>query len=216
MCEPTHSITQFPPEDPNTGAPNEQKVSLLGRVMDIGKKIKGWFHFSKLGKGHSESMNITRVNHLWVPENTKYEAFWWNRTVKFDGYFCGKEFDRALALELATQYANTVSIGDLKMLRRFLETSMQKTDRPYLYAEQFRNLLNKKGKETYEQQLKAHIPMKNIFVMLGRSESSNPSLLDKLIKIMMGITRKRDLLVPEWSDDTKLWVPPTTQILPAS
>jgi hypothetical protein len=31
--------------------------------------------------------------------------------------------------------------------------------------------------------------------------------IDQVVKFILGLTRKRHLLVPEWADDTTLWNP---------
>lgn len=133
MCEPTHSIVQFPDED-DGGNPTEPRIDALPTLAQkegwwtwAKKKIGRFFHLSKLGNGHSETLTlITPLTHSFLPIDTKYEALWWDRTVHLDGTFHGPDFNQSFALECATDYANRVSIGNLTLLRQFIEGSMKK------------------------------------------------------------------------------------------
>lgn len=104
MCEPYHSIVQYPErdKDDNDHGPKitglGQRQSLGSKALDFMKKIKSWFHFSKMGSGHSEAIRANRTTELWLPPDTRYEVAWWNRSVKRDGKYTGHEFDAAEAL----------------------------------------------------------------------------------------------------------------------
>lgn len=207
MCEPYHSVVQYPERDKDDNDHGPKLSGGLGaRALDFMKKIKSWFHFSKLGSGHSEAIKANRTTELWLPPETRYEVAWWERKVRIDGKYSGHEFDAGLALSCAEEYSKLVSIGDLGQLRRFLEVSLAKTDRPHGYIEAFRNILNPQGRRALEDKLKwiaqdAHrwSPMLRL---LGDNEN-----LDRVIKILVGLTRKRNLLVPEWADDESIWTP---------
>lgn len=210
MCEPTNSIIQYPSNDP-TGTPTEQRLGAWGKVLEWGKKVKDWLHFCKLGSGHHEAIRAVGTFSDLIPAETRYEAYWWDRTVKRDGNFNGELFDAPFALDAATMYAANVSTGSLFTLRRFLETSMRKTDNPHMYLSVFADkLLNHQGRDTFHAKLKA------IGVGLYRKfiypfgDSVDKKQLESIIKLMLGYTRKRNLLVPAWSDDAKLWVPGDT------
>lgn len=199
MCEPTHSIVQYPDQD-SGGNPTDSIIKAIpietkdGGVWQwLRKKIGSWFHFSKLGNGHSEAIGkLTPFARRLLPDDTKYEALWWNRTVKLDGRFYGEEFDKDAALQATQTYAEGVSIGSLTSLRRFLEVSMLKSERAYRYVEAFVQMLNKKGADAFNKLLKRYC-----FNVVDH----------RVIKFVLGFTRKRELLVPEWADDTKLWLP---------
>lgn len=214
MCEPNHSIIQYPTQD-DDGNPTGTKIDVLadrGWIGRLKQKIKDWFHLSKMGFGHSEAigeLSPSRLGRLSLPIDTKYEARWWDRTVVRDGRF-NSPFPslEGEALECATEYAHRVSIGNLTLLRQFLETSIRKSERPGAYLDRFILLLTKEGTDRYWSKLK---------LLLGTTMSL-PSFraeyctkvtenLDSIIKMVMGFTRKRDLLVPAWADDGKLWLP---------
>lgn len=134
MCEPNHSIVQYPDQD-DRGNPTSTMIDAIPSNGDgfftwAKKKIKSWFHFSKLGKGHSEAMStLSAWARQRLPEDTKYEAAWWARTVRLDGrYNGGHEFDAAEAFNAAHEYAHRVSLGNMTLLRQFLQGSIQKTD----------------------------------------------------------------------------------------
>src|SRR5436190_15067817 len=138
MCEPNHSIVQYPDQD-DGGNPTERTLDLLpkkeGWVSWMKKKIKNWFHFSKLGFGHSEATaRLSLIGAYHFPVDTKYEAQWWIRKVQRDGAYYGQAYDSEIALDCATEYAKLSSIGNLTLLRQFLEVSMRKSTRPESYV----------------------------------------------------------------------------------
>lgn len=221
MCEPTHSIVQFPDKDDfdnPTGSiidaiPASYTMDMRPGGMVLCQrpdmiawakaKILSWYHFSKLGFGHSESIGLIApgARHR-LPPDTRYEAKWWNRTVRLDGHYNGKDYDQQLALDCAKQYANNVSIGNMTKLRQFLTTSLRQSERPEAYIWTFAEALNTKGRDTYAFQLKRLFDIG----FLGRScNVKMKSCLEAIIKVVMGFTRKRRLLVPEWADDNMIW-----------
>jgi hypothetical protein len=208
MCEPTHSIVQFPDQD-DDGNPTGGLVDAIpletkgqdGFWQWMKKRIGSWFHFSRLGNGHSEALGLLTVQaRRRLPADTKYEATWWNRKVHLDGLFNGQQYDAQLALDCATTYAKAVSIGGLTQLRRFLATSMKKSERPWSYAETFVQMLKMEGYNAFNKLVKK---------FFGSVKQACTSKLDELIKLMLGFTRKRRFLVDAWADDGKLWVPAT-------
>lgn len=212
MCEPTHSICQVDPTNPETGDPiNVDKI--FGHIGDWMRKVMGYFHFSKFGAGHSEGLQFAKNHHGRVPEPTRWEAIWWERRVKLDGeiYFPNGQvalypdetYKKSLT-EAATEYANLSSIGSLSVFRRFFETSMRKTDSPYLYLEAFQYMLNRQGRLAFDnRRRKAGI----------KSLYAYDFPIDRILKVCLGLTRKRELLVPEWADDSSLWQPSSPRLV---
>lgn len=216
MCEPYHSSVQYKVnddpiirdddqdnnQDNSGGGSTESRLQWgLGKIYDWGKKIRSWFHFSSLGSGHTESIQWAKTKHLYLPQEARYECAWWNRLVKFDS---GRVFgDKGDAIRAATEYSNVVCIGDIQKFRRFFETSIQKTLNPYLYFETFMVLmLTTEGRDKVHQDIircfghNALQPKKPI-----------PSYkAQRIASLMLGYTRKRSLLVPEWSDCPHLWI----------
>lgn len=197
MCEPYHSITQFPPHD-DKGDPTRDRVVALSRnegfVQKWFKKIKGWFHLSKMGAGHSES--VGRIHHsqrLYLPNTILWEGAWWNRELKLDGLRVDTldfQNQRDEAEECAEHYFQMVCAGHIQKLRQFLETSLSKTDRNWGYIDRFMyDFLNRKGREKFQKKLNL---------------ANTPK---QLTKYLLGFTRKRDLIVPEWADVDELWLP---------
>ena len=164
-----------------------------------------------------------------------YEAHWWNRKVIRDGAIKngGYAIDVTITeeqLRAATDYAMTSSIGDLSQLRRFLEQSLVKTDRAQGYLNRFRNdFLNYEGRTQFDQACKdvlkvtpSRLLTTNVSSLIGRvhlnpdavkmsngtvidPKKSRPLSLESITKFIVGFTRKRKLLVPEWADDDSLW-----------
>ena len=148
---------------------------------------------------------------------------------------CGKHdmpSDGILPVEAAREYADAVCIGSVSTLRRFLEASMRNTDKPMAYAEKFvKCILAKRDRKV---QAKFRSIDQNLFKLImdnswdynvhqtvsdegiltvhqripfrkRRSVVKFP--LESLIKVVLGLSRRRDILVPTWADNSKLWVP---------
>lgn len=215
MCEPYHSIVQYPDQDDH--GPTQPRLDAathgLKGLMEKGKKILRWFHFSKMGAGHSVATPFNMRQERSLPRPTSYEALWWNRTVHRDGEFRGEAFDMEDALESAEEYANRTSIGSLTQLRQFLETSLQKTNRQGEYLTRFvEDFLNAEGREAFHKRSKKVLGLnlanhRQSWDFLRMLQRDDPKKLRSLTKFMLGYTRKRALLVPAWADDDSLWTP---------
>jgi hypothetical protein len=211
VCEPSHSVVQFrdnDDDDQNLSAQggSYKRAMLTTKLRDFAKRVKSWFHVSRLGYGHSEAVgNVLSTVSLWDMDSilTRYEGHWWNRTVVFDGWFRGPSFDKEFALEAATEYCHNVCTGNLSLLRQFLKTSLQKTKRHDGYADAFRLMLNEKGKRQFEWDVKKKLKksVREVF------SSPDPALRAASTNLVLGYTRKRHLLIPEWADDNTLWTP---------
>jgi len=213
MCEPTHSIVQYSHQD-DEGRPTQPKIeremekrSGFRKVIDWGKKILDWIHFSAMGAGHSFSIQLIGAKEILLPADTRYEALWWDRTFRIDGRFHGEEFDAQLAFDCAHEYAKEVSLGNLTKLRMFLETSMHKTEYFSLYVSAFfDNLICRGGRDEAIAKLRNSLNIKkvnNLSMMFGVNPTKD--VIGKAIKVMLGLTRKRHLLNSAWADDQSLW-----------
>jgi hypothetical protein len=214
MCEPHHSIVQFPDKDDNDN-PTGPAVEAIPQQAEGWfawgrRKLGEWFHFSKMGFGHSEALGqLCPLARRILPPDTKYEASWWDRTVRRDGPYYGRDYDAQPALDCAIQYARAVSIGNLALLRQFLDRSLRRSNRPWVYIDPFTRLLNLEGCNAFTRKLKRLLGITSLSAlthMLG-SVADNKDRLDTVIKVMLGFTRRRNWLVPEWADDRALWLP---------
>lgn len=221
MCEPNHSIVQYPTgdDDDDRGTPTasseriEAAVS-KNRLASWGKKIREFFHFSTFGAGHSGATGFGYHEERWLPSPTSYEAMWWVRKVSFDGEFRGRSFNKDEALSAATEYANRTSIGSLSIFRKFFELSLKQTYKPNAYIDIFlMHLLNKEGRAAVDEKLWKAFRLRSIpkfgYSLFGVPKNRSVSV-ENFVKFLLGFTRKRNLLVPEWADDDKLWLPSTT------
>ena len=222
MCEPHVSITQFPTNDPESGDPLELRLkAVLGeKVMSWKKRLGSWFHWCRVGSGHSESMELHYGRELRIPEMIKYEAKWWEKDVFFvDGIvpstYKGLELE---AFGLAEHYSKEVATKNMSVLRRFIENSMKKSETPFAYAEKLLSMMTPSGAAS------ARVKLRRVFGLGQQTPSSlarwshdnsntfdlfkvrNPGL-EKAVSCLMGFTRKRDLFLPEWADDQSLWKP---------
>lgn len=214
MCEPYHSVVQYPSDFDDSDLPfggNMDKKarlqSALGKAFSWTKKIGNWFHFSRFGAGHSGATMETARSSLYLPTPLLYEGEWWHRQFKFDGW-C-KKVD-PLALEAAEKYHKTSVLGNMSLFRRFLETSMVKTNHPqgaavyvetmleYVFTAEGANKLLEKFRRVFGRSATFNHVM---------NQRSHERAVEKGIKIVMGFSRKRELFLPHFADDDSLWVP---------
>lgn len=177
----------------------EQKLqaSLGSKVVSWGKRIQEWFHFSKLGSGHTDAIELSGRASLILPQHTRYEGLWWHRKFEIDGPFHGSIVDREDALKSAEAYHNEVVMQNIKKFRRFFETSLNKTDRAHGYVDHFLcDVLTREGRDAVKTKLR------RIFGCFIIPSCPTP----QHIKVLMGFTRKRELFQSHWADDDKLWL----------
>ena len=194
MCEPAHSIVQYPDDLPFGGGRGCGMV--FGKVMDWCKKVGGFIHFSKLGAGHSESLRISPLHDLYIPEEARFEGLWWDRTFDFDSFNSQRSLERKGAAE---RYHNDVVFRDMCSFRRFLETSLRQSDKCNLYAERLMEfVLTPKGRDKLYNKLRSLGGGREIWKVFH-------VLKPQAIKTVMGITRQRGLFLPHFADDSNLW-----------
>jgi len=190
MCEPHHSIVQYDPNDDD----NPQGGSyILTKLGDWSKRVGKWLHLSKFGNGHSEAVGHVTGNMMLAYEEQfiKYEAKWWDRSFKQDG--C--KILLPGQMDCAEDYAKQTSIGNIQQLRNFLDVSIFKSPRPYLYYCYFyQYFLNQKGRDSFDKKFKY------AFNHSFTERSSRKLNTVNMSKFVLGFTRKRNLIVPEWSD----------------
>lgn len=211
MCEPALSINQYNDDD-GPGDATIQQILDKARAGAVkwGKRVRGWFNFCKMGNGHSEALEIRMGRGSWhMPDPTTYEGYWWNRSFKLDSWRIRPDELQPDQFEAAKEYADEVCLGSMQRLRRFLETSIMATTWPEAYYSRFmEGLLNSKGRHELRRKLRSIVKVGPV----------NMTLLDmrqrkSAVDAMVGITRKRRLLVPEWADDDSLWTPPKKKLV---
>lgn len=211
MCEPYHSIIQYDPnrddDDDDFGGssqPTYTKSGLLSSLGSWAKKVRGWFHASKIGSGHTGVLEARTglMNREIRKHFALFETAWWNRSTKWDyGGQILLPHEKEERNAAAAEYSQITVTGDLTKLRNFLELSFKKTDHPGSYALMFLEMLNAEGRDIVN---KKHRQYFGTDVGGLNSSRINP---ESLAKFLVGFTRKRNLLIPEWADDTKLWTP---------
>lgn len=205
MCEPMHSIVQI--TDPNesddkdddlTGQSGQNRVTTaLSNLGQWCRKFGKWLHISKMGAGHSQAIGkVSAAGHNFLYSTmTDYECEWWIRKLRHDGGFHGKSEDKDKAFACAWNYCKAVSVGSLTALRRFLEASIVRSVRAPNYVEAFRKMLSPKGLVQLDKQKK----------LLDELSKGGELKKQQLTNLLLGFTRKRGLLIPEWADDDSLW-----------
>jgi len=223
MCEPYGSIVQYPQyvnDEPVTSiiqaavgssaVAEEQGLILPEKpvfVVPQGIVVGRHLHYAKMGNGHSETIGrIAPGARRRLPEDTKYESAWWNREVKLDGPFHGDAFDKEDALESCRIYANRSCLGHIQKLRQFLEATVKSTERPGAYFERAQHMLTRAGWLEFEKKLSYIFTSKSASLdTVYYNHAGKNQYVDPVLKALLGLTRKRQLLVPEWSDVPELW-----------
>lgn len=216
MCEPYHSIVQYDGRNDNddnlpfSGQMDTEQRLMAGlgaKVMSWGKKIRDWFHFSKLGSGHHKAIELVGRKSLYLPIETRYEGVWWDRTFQVDGYYHGPIVDESTAIQSAKEYHEEVVMGSMSKFRRFFELSIRKSDWAYLYVTRFfENVLTSRGRDEVLRKLRT------VFERTATVHSLfAPNVAEaeraRATDVVMGFTRKRSLFLPHWADNSKLWLP---------
>lgn len=213
MCEPAHSIVQYPHDFSDDGLPfggtmdKESRLkAALGKACGWTKKIGKWFHLSRFGAGHSNATEMSGRSSLYLPNPELYEGLWWKREFQYDGW------DRAAvteeAMQAAEQYHKASATGNIKLFRRFLETSMKRSNGwAHSYVERMLDFVF-----TAEGGNKLLEKIRRVFgrdAQLSRifSTPEDSYNRDKGIGVLMGFTRRRNLFLPHFADDDSLWVP---------
>lgn len=183
MCEPTHSIIQIPLKifALQQGIIEEQSTLLsaqfcLGeskrQLLAWSHQTRDYLHLSRMGQGHSESIQLTTNNAQLFPDHVKYEGLWWERKTRLDegtAYGFGinipegvgvhrtaalKKLEaelKTISLEAATNYARRQSYGSIPVLQKFLMESLRRTERPYMYIREVsEHLLSDEGKASFQ------------------------------------------------------------------
>lgn len=241
MCEPFHSITQFPAISQEEGrftSPGDNLSVLLSQTLqapiithglalrdnavinvksdpfsNLGVEIDEFVNFSRLGLGHSESMEVAGLSRRKVPQlpdDTRYEVAWWERRVRIDGHFKGgPKWVEQQAFKSAEKYAQLSSIGNLSIFRRFLEQTVRKTTasrRACYFMRVLESLLTVEGRQQLYYKLQQAMGGQKGVDAIWSMEKLDADMFDRCVSAMLGFTRKRHLLVPEWADDDSLWV----------
>ncbi|MEA1999806.1 MAG: hypothetical protein U9N61_10875 [Euryarchaeota archaeon] len=218
MCEPCHSIVQYPTDFDDTDLPGGDSTdkesrlkAALGKGFGWAKRLDKWFHLSKFGAGHHKNTgSLTYRSNLYLPAPTLWEGDWWDREFRLDGYgFREGELlkEKAKAAEL---YHDRSVMGNMSLFRRFLETSMVKSNHlvgPYIYVEKLLEyvLTPVGGNKVLEKFRRVFGRSATPARVLSRRADKRE--VEKGIKVIMGFTRKRELFLPHFADDDKLWVP---------
>ena len=247
VCEPHHSIVQWDDSDdqdnptqpllealpqhdtvfgmrpPGEGIYGGIGMLTIPKAKDFMawglKKIQEWWHLSKMGRGHSESLSLIKPKHRGrLPDDTKFENMWWQREVKIDGRYHGRfKSQEPFALEAATTYAKKVVNGNMTLLRQFLAGSMKHTvgrAGAWAYVERIFDMLTLGGKDVLTKKLKQLLRPDvgnlsrtgRMFLSYGDGLAAKVNQnVEMVIKVILGFTRKRNLLVPAWADDPTVW-----------
>jgi len=212
MCEPYHSIVQYPDDYDDSDLPfggNMDKESrlkaALGKTFEWARKFGKWFHLSKFGAGHSGATRENYHNTLYLPTPTLWEGRWWDRTFHLDSW--GRTHGESMQQKSAAHaYHEASALGNMSLFRRFLETSMKKTNHPHgpwAYTERLvEDMLTTEGKNAFTSKFNSVFGRKFYGHSIYKLAQQNP---DKIIKLTLGFTRKRNLLLPHFADDDKLW-----------
>lgn len=212
MCEPTHSIVQFPNDYDDSDLPFGHHIDKESRLKAAikgawGKTLGRWFHFSKVGSGHSGALMLTGQQTLMLPKETKYEGIWWERDFKLDDRPTTQTMRGGDAFACAREYHDRSCMGSLSLFRRFLEQSMLTSTYSRAYVELLiEQVFNEKGRNEVIRKLKRVLGARITNpIAVGFNKRASDKRKKQAIDCVMGFTRKRELYLPHFADDTKLW-----------
>lgn len=211
MCEPDHSIVQFPEND-DQGTPMMDRLG-LGKIGGFFKRIGGFLHISRMGYGHSETwenIGLGVQRYAQVPPYCQFETDWVNRHVRWDAQPPrGSDIIPVDAMASAEEYADRVVLGSMASLRQFIAASIKATRQAGDYADRFAGMLTQEGRGLFWRQMgKAKLARWRGTLNSRRNDmQGDQGYDDKLTKVICGFTRKRSLLIPVWADNPKVWTP---------
>ena len=210
MCEPAHSIVQYPEDFDDSGLPfgdyidKETRLArALGPVYRLGKKIKGYFHFSMFGGGHSIATMEHAKNTIYLPAASLWEGKWWIRRLDSDSFRAS--IATCEAEDAAREYFDRCVNGNIHLFRRFIETSMRNTrlNDPALYVRHLANfvLTPETGDKLYNKCVRLFgctLTERRLYC-IGK---------EQVIRMVMGFLRKRENFCDQFADDSKFWKHP--------
>ncbi|KKM77601.1 hypothetical protein LCGC14_1368410 [marine sediment metagenome] len=214
MCEPYHSVVQYSKDFDDTNLPFGDNIdketrlkAALGKAFGWTKRVGRWFHLSRFGAGHSGASMETAHASRYLPFPTLYEGQWWHRKFVLDSWGAKADAD---ALAAAEKYHHVSVLGSMSLFRRFLETSMVKTNHLYgasVYVEtMIDHVFTKEGSNKLLEKFRRVFGKSAVPAHVMNRQSSVQEI-EKGIKIVMGFTRRRELFLPHFADDDSLWVP---------
>lgn len=119
-------------------------------------------------------------------------------------YELGSPEEEEDKLASAEAYSHAVCMGHIKKLRRFLENSLSSTDNFNTYFTRiFDCFLTSVGRIKMEETLKK-INGGRLIDIYGSAPPSQ-ELIQPMTNALIGMTRQRRLIVPEWSDADECW-----------
>lgn len=212
MCEPAHSVIQYPDRPSNEDDENmpfsgsmDWRQRLQVGLGSLGTRIGNWFHFSKIGKGHSEALHVSARTRLLLPEHTKLEGFWWDRSFDIDGPFYGDPTERAAGIQAAKVYHERSVLANHKVFRNFLEKSIKASDRPEGYVDHLLcDVFTLEGRDKVLQKFRQVFGRTSRVVDQFYRQASG-EFKSRATGVLMGFTRKRNLFRSHFADDLKFW-----------
>jgi hypothetical protein len=212
MCEPTHSVVQYPAFT-EAGDPVESYLqAAFMRSLSRGRRVGEMMHYSMAGFGHSECISKIPAADAMLPEPTRYEGLWWKREFKIDGPFNGPFKDEASmkeAFAAAEKYSKLLSYGDVYTLQQFVRDAIQNSSNPQRYVDivlqdVLRGGFRAVAYDTIREALQGDTPNSRYAVTPGLRES-NKKVFDKLQTTVTGILSRRENFNEIWADDDSLW-----------
>lgn len=202
MCEPSHSIVQFPLAAEHADDNCLRLQLALGHRMQLGKEIDGYYNISVFGVGHSEAASaFSRRAYFSLPTETRYEGHWWNRKVELDGGYHGPKGEEDRALESARRYSEGLCLGSAGKMKEFVTTSFQRTDRSRAgqYLKRAEGMLSDQGHVFFDVHIKPYLQ--------GQFYEFDQQRKPLIANNLNGLLSVRENLAPVWAENDELWIP---------
>ena len=223
MCEPTHSVVQYPAVNIEGDPVDQYLTAAFRRSLSKGQQIGDLIHYSMAGFGHSECISKIPTADSYLPAATRYEGNWWDRTFAIDGPFNGPHKDQLStkeAFDTAAEYSRRVSTKDIPTLQQFVRDCIQNSERPETYVDIVLSKVLRGGAravcwDTLRAALAGDKPNSRYAITAGLRQA-NPEAWRRLQDAVTTILTKRENFSDVWADDQKLWTPDNEPLLLAT
>jgi len=202
MCIPAFSPVQYADFQLNGSGLLQGAHSVLSN-MGHSKKIGNFYHFSRLGVGHSAATLYKARIADYLNEGSYWEGFWWNgrQPIIKDKPFNMPESEILDARNAAQQYYETCCIGNIKTFRRWLLGSIEKTDRPDRFINRLEGVFHKNQFGQMQTELRIHAPAStNERVLISSEEKAMAA------RVIGKYLRRRKNFRDHFADDSVLWL----------
>jgi len=168
MCVPFHSVVQYGDFQLNGGGILDGAHSVLSQ-LGYAKRIGNFYHFSKLGGGHSIATRYKAKISYYISEGSNWEGAWWNgftSKIAKDTPFSIPRSELPDAEHSANLYYDAVCMKNMRVWRNFVIKSIESCDDGggrVGYLCRFKSCLTPAGLIQFENRIASNLGAKHRF-----------------------------------------------------